>query len=86
MGLQTVEEEQDIHEKDVTPIEKPTAEIEQTMASKTLDIPKIEVDMKMKNDVPQTPMKQMVENIPKSTPKEKAVSSEPEDFSETPAF
>lgn len=86
MGLQTVEEEQDIHEKDVTPIEKPTAEIEQTMASKTLDIPKIETDMNVKHDVPQTPIKQTVETVPKSTPKEKAVSNETEEFSETPAF
>ena len=86
MGLQTVEEEQDIHEKDVTPIEKPMAEIEQTMASKTLDIPKIKADMNVKHDVPQTPIKQTVENVPKSTPKEKAVSNETEEFSETPAF
>lgn len=86
MGLQTVEEEQDFHEKDITPIEKPITEIEHTMASKTLDIPKVEADIKVKQDVLQTSTKKIVENASKSTSRKIQTNNEQEELSEMPAF
>ena len=67
MGLQTVEEIQDIGERDVTPVEKPTAEIAQNMGTKVLDMP---------NPEPKTKVEQEISKPPTQTPKKEAVKKE----------
>lgn len=96
MGLQTVEEQQDIAERDVTPqshIEKPTAEIAQNMGTKVLDMPKPETKTKVEQEISkppaQTPKKETVkkEKPVQEKPVRKAVQSDlQEELSETPDF
>ena len=96
MGLQTVEEQQDIAERDVTPqshIEKPTAEIAQNMGTKVLDMPKPETKTKVEQEISkpptQTPKKEAVkkEKPAQEEPMQKAVQNDlQEELSETPDF
>lgn len=91
MGLQTVEEIQDIGERDVTPVEKPTAEIAQNMATKVLDVPKPEPKTKIEQEIskPPTQKKEPVkkEKPAQEKPMQKAVQNDlQEELSETPDF
>lgn len=94
MGLQTVEEQQDIAERDVTPqIEKPTAEIAQNMGTKVLDMskpePKTKIEQEISKPPTQTPKKETVkkEKPVQEKPVQKAVQSDlQEELSETPDF
>ena len=86
MGLQTVEEIQDIGERDVTPIEKPTAEIAQNMATKVLDVPKPEPKTKIEQEISKPPT-QKKEPVKKEKPAQENIQDNlQEELSETPAF
>lgn len=86
MGLQTVEEIQDIGERDVTPVEKPTAEIAQNMATKVLDVPKPEPKTKIEQEISKPPT-QKKEPVKKEKPAQENIQDNlQEELSETPAF
>lgn len=74
MGLQTVEEVHDTVEKDITPVNKPTAEIAKKSASETIDAPKPlpKATEKIKADIPA-----------KSPEKEKVAKKAPEPVENT---
>lgn len=85
MGLQTVEEQQDIGERDVTPIEKPTEEINKTIATKVLDMPKPAPKTKIEKEIAKPKVKEKVTVEPDRNEKPEQENIQ-EDFSETPAF
>lgn len=86
MGLQTVEEIQDIGERDVTPVEKPTEEIDKTMATKVLDVPKPEAKTKIEQEISKPPT-QKKEPVKKEKPAQENIQDNlQEELSETPAF
>ena len=85
MGLQTVEEQQDIGERDITPIEKPIEEIDKTMATKVLDIPKPAPKTKIEKEIAKPKAKEKVTVEPDRNEKPEQENIQ-EDFSETPAF
>lgn len=96
LGLHTLEEQQDIIERDVTPqshIEKPTAEIAQNMGTKVLDMPNYKPETKVEQEISkpptQTQKKEAVkkEKPAQEKPMQKAVQSDlQEELSETPDF
>lgn len=86
MGLQTVEEIQDIGERDVTPVEKPAEEIDKTMATKVLDVPKPEPKTKIEQEISKPPT-QKKEPVKKEKPAQENIQDNlQEELSETPAF
>lgn len=86
MGLQTVEEIQDIGERDVTPVEKPTAEIAQNMATKVLDVPKPEPKTKIEQEISKPPTQKKEPVKKEKLAQENIQDNLQEELSETPAF
>ena len=89
MGLQTVEEQQDIGERDITPIEKPIEEIDKTMATKVLDIPKPAPKTKIEKEIAKPKAKEKVAAEPDRNEKlaQKNIQDNlQEEISETPDF
>lgn len=86
MGLQTVEEAQDINERDITPIEKPTAEIAQNMATKVLDVPKPEPKTKIEQEISKPPTQKKEPVKKEKSAQENIHDNLQEELSETPAF
>lgn len=86
LGFESKEEIIDAHEKDVTPIEKPTAEIAQNMATKVLDVPKPEPKTKIEQEISK-PQTQKKEPVKKEKPAQENIQDNlQEELSETPAF
>ena len=86
MGLQTVEEAQDINERDITPVEKPTAEIAQNMATKVLDVPKPEPKTKIEQEISKPPTQKKEPVKKEKSTQENIQDNLQEELSETPAF